>query len=351
MLMAEQYNLSAWYLNLRRLGEVIEDPEFDATVRGIEQLNSRLMHPGRFQPTLGAVNRIVTRWIRRQNVPSIEVLLIKSALCEGSFFVSYRNFQCKGLAQWGRYLDSGGRGKKPPAPMVYASLEATVPATRLELPYNHEHLVSTSAWTELQGSKRLFAFGYVQSHEDRVVSARPYVIADLLGPDEFFSAARDYFEVQATSIESFERARDVSPVRATELNALRDIGEAKIKSAFADIIGEPVVPKDWGGERSDLFTTQLVWDGQRRAAAFAFKGPARFSEMNLAHLGKNGDQIERLFTEPAELVVLQHCHRVHRSVRSMMRAYAVQPGQSKHWCIIDGYETIRILRAYGKCGL
>ena len=66
---------------------------------------------------------------------------------------------------------------------------------------------------------------------------------------------------------------------------------------------------------------------------------------------KNGDQIGRLFDEPADLLVLQHCHEVTSAVRKQMRAYAQQMGNPRRFCIIDGYDTVRMLRAYNKCGL
>ena len=64
-----------------------------------------------------------------------------------------------------------------------------------------------------------------------------------------------------------------------------------------------------------------------------------------------GDQIDRLFSEPAELLVLQHCHEITPPVRGMMRAYAQQMGRPRLFCLINGYDTLRVLEAYGKCGL
>jgi hypothetical protein len=32
------------------------------------------------------------------------------------------------------------------------------------------------------------------------------------------------------------------------------VSEDAVKQVFAEIIGEPFVPKDWGGEKSDLQT-------------------------------------------------------------------------------------------------
>ena len=62
-----------------------------------------------------------------------------------------------------------------------------------------------------------------------------------------------------------------------------------------EIINEPNVAKDWGGERSDMFSSRVAIDGTRISAAFAFKGPAQFQPMTMAQLGKNGDQIGSAF--------------------------------------------------------
>jgi hypothetical protein len=72
--------------------------------------------------------------------------------------------------------------------------------------------------------------------------------------------------------------------------------------------------------------------------------------MTLAEFGKNGDQIDRLFSEPADIFVLQHCHEITPPVRSTVRAFAQQIGRLRLFCVIDGYDTVRLLEAYGKCG-
>ena len=51
---------------------------------------------------------------------------------------------------------------------------------------------------------------------------------------------------------------------------------------LAEIVSEPFVPKDWGGERSDLRSTRLTIEGRPCAAAFMFKGPAKFKPLTVA---------------------------------------------------------------------
>jgi hypothetical protein len=131
---------------------------------------------------------------------------------------------------------------------------------------------------------------------------------------------------------------------------MKNIPENEIKQAIAEIVHEGEVPKDWGGEKSDLFTSNLSIGGKFHPSAFLLKGPAKFSEMKMSHLGKNGDQIDRLFSEPADLLILQHCHKVSTSVRNTMRAFASRIHDLRYFTIIDGYDTLRLLKAYDKWG-
>jgi hypothetical protein len=196
--------------------------------------------------------------------------------------------------------------------------------------------------------------GYIDHCTATEVVARPYVLADPIEPTReltWYWANRR--EVHIEQIDNFTNVRAEPRPAEQELQVLRSIPETDIKTAFAEILTEPDIPLDWGRERSNLYTTQVRIDGQRLSAAFAFKGPAGGSAvrpMTFAQLGKNGDQIERLFSEPADLLVLQHCHSITTPVRTMMRAFACQLMNPRLCCVIDGYDILRVLRAYGKCG-
>ena len=69
--------------------------------------------------------------------------------------------------------------------------------------------------------------------------------------------------------------------------------------------------------------------------------------MTLRALGKPGDQIERLFTQPAEILVLQHCHEITPAVVNMMETYANDLRNPRRYMIIDGTDTARILKSQG----
>ena len=175
------------------------------------------------------------------------------------------------------------------------------------------------------------------------IKSIPYVIADIVAPSSslpgFAVTWKNHLEVFVEQIDAFAAIREVkNRKRRNDLKKLRNIPEAQVKAAFADILGEPHIPKDWGGESSDLFTSRLTIEGRRISTAFLLKGPSKFHPMTPADLGKNGDQVGRLFDEPADLLVLQHCHEVHNGVRKQMRAYAQQIRNPRQFCIVDGYD-------------
>jgi hypothetical protein len=154
--------------------------------------------------------------------------------------------------------------------------------------------------------------------------------------------------VYPSELDCFAACEDVPAPSTKQLEALRELPEATVKAAFGEIIGEPYLPKDWGGEKSDLYSSRLKFDGRPLSAAFLLKGSAVFKPMHPADLGKRGDQLVRLFEEPAELLVLQHCHchKIMPTVIRQMEALAVQPTRPRLYCVIDGADTYRILKAH-----
>ena len=160
----------------------------------------------------------------------------------------------------------------------------------------------------------------------------------ILGYGSFFC------EHRLEDIDEFSKVRD-EPVPA-DCEPMREISEAAFKACLAAILGDTAA-KDWGGEHSDYFSAHVSLAGHPHTAAFLLKGPARFRPMTLNHLGKNNDQIVRLAHVPASLLVVQHCHDIGPEVRETLRAFAVQPSSPRRYCLIDGRDSLRLLRAYG----
>jgi hypothetical protein len=227
---------------------------------------------------------------------------------------------------------------------------------RLNLQLHPDHVVVGSAGRRLKGQLAdIFVLAQIDRVGTSVVEATPAFIG-YLGEykvfGKFFLPTRS--EVFVDSIDNFEAVREIPTPSTKALQVLREIPERDIKLAFAQIIGEPDVPKDWGGERSDLYTTYLRIQGTRISSAFMFKGPSggqKFREMRIGDLGKNGDQVERLCNEPADMMVVQHCHKIGSAVRNTVRAFCNQVGRQRRYCLIPGSDTLRVLKAYGKCGL
>lgn len=145
---------------------------------------------------------------------------------------------------------------------------------------------------------------------------------------------------------------DISPFACIKRTAkkLGAVREQVIKAAFAVIIGERGKFKDWGGEKSDLYTSKLRIKGARRAAAIAFKGRGTSGKLVPAKMGKNGDQIDRLFDEPAEAFLIVYCGQIDSSVVSQMRAFAIAKkalaGQKVFFGVIDADDLGRIVARY-----
>lgn len=345
------FDLTCWYLNSRRIMELVGTDIVSRRIRRFDNSND----PEGFLRNIAkqvALKEAITEWLLLNKPPTLGQLVVKNSIKPGLLFTHYTNYYCKGL---GKVREALSKGKEPPYAEIYSKLDNLNSKARLSCKYHHEHLTSNSSWSELTGQKRLMLIGLIKEISSDKIQATPYVIAYPISDVGVSQNGLDHwgnqFEIHVDSIDSFNKVDSINArFSRKDLKPLQVIPEAQIKSAFAEIIGEPTIPKDWGGERSDLFSSYVQLDGQRISTAFAFKGPAKFKPMEMADLGKNGDQIFRLFSEPAELFIIQHCHEITTPVRAHMRAFASQVGRLRLFCIINGYDTIRILKAYNKCG-
>jgi len=154
-------------------------------------------------------------------------------------------------------------------------------------------------------------------------------------------------------IDSFAKARDVNPAVISHLlqpGGYLDIAEDVVQIGLEKILNEPFHKKDWGGEDNDLYTSNVIVNGIRRATAFLLKGNGlRVNSMEIKHCGKNGDQLLRLFDSLAELFVVQFVGNVSEAVIKDVEGKADQlraKGKPACYCIINGQDTARLLHAY-----
>ena len=153
--------------------------------------------------------------------------------------------------------------------------------------------------------------------------------------------------ITVDDIDSFSKTRKVKST-ATVLT----MKESIFKTGVQRVIGQGGTFKDWGGETSDLYTTRLRVGGGRKASAFAFKGKGLTGVLTPARMGKNGDQIQRLFVEDADVFLLQYGEEIASSVIQQMATYAqaksIATGRLIRYGIVDGGDSVRLVAAYPK---
>jgi hypothetical protein len=133
-----------------------------------------------------------------------------------------------------------------------------------------------------------------------------------------------------------------------------DYSEDAIQLALEQILNVPFHKEDWGGEMNDLYTANVVINDKRTATVFLLKGNGlRKRTMELSDLGKNGDQLQRLFDIEADLYVVQFVGIIsERVIKETSEKVDHRRSQGKRvsYCIIDGQDTAMLLYAYGKLG-
>jgi hypothetical protein len=150
-------------------------------------------------------------------------------------------------------------------------------------------------------------------------------------------------------IGSFSKAK-IENIKLSFIPSVHLFYEREIKDGFKAVIGEKGRFEDWGGETDDLFSTRLILKGRRIPAAFAFKGKGTKGILTPRKMGKNGDQIQRLFKSPAGVFVIQYHSQISETVLDQMKdlalAKAVRENTTVYYGIIDGNDTARIIAAY-----
>lgn len=341
-----KFDLTCWYLNARRIIELTDLHPFNFRGNTDDQLQKL------YQQKLLKDSLLI--WIKNHKPSPLIKMITENKLKEGNSFTYNSDFYFKGL---GKVWTAIQNKKEYELAAAYSKIESWKKGGKICFDLHHEHLTSNSSWCELTKRTRVFIFGVITQIRKMEIICKPYVIANIINHEGLLHNNRlhiqNHLEVTVDSIDNFKRIRKYSPKYSKKsLQILKNIPEKKIKEVFADIIGEPTIPKDWGGEKSDLISDNIKIDGRNCITALAFKGPSKFKPMTLADLGKNGDQINRLFSESADFFILQHCHEITPAVRENMRAWAQQNFFApKLFCIINGYSTLRILEAYKKFGL
>jgi len=160
---------------------------------------------------------------------------------------------------------------------------------------------------------------------------------------------RPRVQARYITLDDIESFRRVGSVRV-EPGDYTPIPEARFKAGVAKILGEGGRFQDWGGERNDLYTNRVRISGRRYPSAFAFKGPGTRGILTPGRMGKNGDQIQRLFKTTASVFMVQYWGQTADSVAEQMEEFAkaksAVEGNIIYFGVIDGDDSNRLLKAY-----
>lgn len=125
-------------------------------------------------------------------------------------------------------------------------------------------------------------------------------------------------QVQSLTIDDIDSFWKVRSVDNRDPEIGDELSETEFKAGLQRILGEHGRFKDWGGEVADLFTTRFSLARRRLPVALALKGPGAKGKLTPGKMGKNGDQIQRLFEAPAEVFLIQYCRQIDLSVPAQM---------------------------------
>lgn len=130
-------------------------------------------------------------------------------------------------------------------------------------------------------------------------------------------------EIFIDDVEEFGEVRDIKAADLPTLTPAR-LPEKVFKYGVASVLGNKGKFQDWGGEKNDLYSSNVTVGGRRISTAFAFKGPATASPLTIAKLGKHGDQIPRLFSTTAEAFFVQFEGDIEEAVKGEMLTHAIR---------------------------
>jgi len=153
-------------------------------------------------------------------------------------------------------------------------------------------------------------------------------------------------ELTIDDIDSF------SKVQKIRKSKIKRIPEEEIKQLLKSIIGEDGKFIDWGGEINDINTTRLKIHGKRINTSFALKGAGTRPPLTIKKMGKNGDQVSRLFKSPSQAFFVMYDDQIDQSILDLMKELAENKSQKQnkiiYYGVIDGQDTARLFRAYKK---
>jgi len=164
---------------------------------------------------------------------------------------------------------------------------------------------------------------------------------------------RNAFNVKQLCIDDIDSFNKVTKAKLAPDQRNIPILEEAFKNGLQKILDEQGKFTDWGGETDDLFSTRLILQGKRLSAAFGLKGRGTRGKLTPKKMGKQGDQIQRLFRAPASVFFVQYWSQIDESIIEQMEQFAIAKsalnGKRIYYGVIDGQDTLRIIHSYKEC--
>ena len=337
--MEPKLSITAWYVSRQRFLELVDRKTLDCDLRAV--LLEGAGGPLAGGILAGLIGAPIMDWIQRNDIQPFHTLATTGALKEGMIFFYKGHLYSRGF----------GERNQTPNVFLWENVSQYLPGYRLEIHFSKDGIPTSTGHGELAGSRNLFSLCRLVSLENGVVRCVPVVIGDVgmrtKSGVEF--PAFGSMRIDLSTIDQFSAVDFLQRPSAKDLDHVRKIPEKIVKKTLCAMLGEDLVPSDWGGEENDVFSSNVSISGKRIPTAFLLKGPSRFHQMKLTDCGKNADQIVRLFHAPAELFVVQHCHKIGPEVLHTVEAFVMKARLSRraHFALIDGHETCRILESVG----
>lgn len=155
-------------------------------------------------------------------------------------------------------------------------------------------------------------------------------------------------QIYIDDIDSFSKAKSVNKA---DTSVVRKMAERRINAGICRILNQKD-KSDWGGERNDIYSNKIILKRVRKSAAFALKGKAIKTKLVPAKMGKNGDQIQRLFEATADIYFVVHNRDIDDRIVDLMQTHAIKNSIANnkriYFCVIDGDDLARLSSAYPK---
>jgi len=145
-------------------------------------------------------------------------------------------------------------------------------------------------------------------------------------------------------IDNFSKVKALNHKKVPDKLDPKRLPEKVFKYGTADILGNKGKFTDWGGEKSDLYTSHITIKGKRYSAAIGFKGPATTGTLTPGKMGHNGDQIQRLFDSDAQVFLVQYEGPIAESVSQQLKGLAVNKSVQDRRTVF--YGTISLEDSY-----